>query len=331
MLDSAAGVLARIRSGQVMSRWHWLQWNFTPGTEGETHFAPMVAWRLARCERKLPGYAERMIGRLEQVGGREKDMSDYESIVAWLAELLVTHHVVSWAWPAGTTFRDEPTAAGSGKNPELDVRLPDGLTLGVEVKCPALRAFSRDRSARDFQLNARFLDDKGGSLPGTVTPPRDNPVKDFLVSADGKFRSFKAEDPLYQSLLVIVWDDHINEPLAALTNQSSGLLTPKSFHRSGGTAVTYPALDAVVITRHQMQLVRGMANLPTVDDRHDFLDYGRRDGFPPHVYLPVATASGLDERFVDMTQAWPLEALLTAGAEYGGGEMVMWVDGGSGG
>jgi hypothetical protein len=45
-----------------------------------------------------------------------------------------------------------------------------------------------------------------------VLLPRDNPVKDFLLSADAKFAAFKAQHLTFTSALVIVWDDFIQEP-----------------------------------------------------------------------------------------------------------------------
>ena len=52
-----------------------------------------------------------------------------------------------------------------------------------------------------------------------TTLPRDDPVKDFLVSANAKFEHFKKADaPNFVGVLVIVWDDFIwqDQPISPL-------------------------------------------------------------------------------------------------------------------
>jgi hypothetical protein len=55
-----------------------------------------------------------------------------------------------------------------------------------------------------------------------MTLPRDNPVKDFLVSADAKFEHFKETDANFIGVLVIIWDDFIYEPISSLISESAG-------------------------------------------------------------------------------------------------------------
>lgn len=312
--------------GPAQDKWHWLEYNFTPGTAGNNYFTPLTLQALHRIDAVMPGYAEAMITRLEQVNGRPMNQDDYEAIRQWLAEVLVVDHLVRHKWPAAPTFIMEPPAPGSKKNPEILVEVPDLGALGVEVKCPNLRIHAAKRRANPSQLLDRALG-KNPRLESPITPPRDLPLKDFLTSAQNKFEGFRAARPRdFQSVLFIVWDDYINEPISALSSPASGLLTPNTFLRQeSGAPVTFPALDAVVLMRHQHQFKEGMANRPPIDQRHHFLDYGEKDAFPPHALIRTPEGQCLRNEWADALGAWPLEELYTAGAEYHPSSLVTWV------
>lgn len=316
-------LLTRAQSGPIGNGWHWLTYNFTRSA-GIAHFAVPLLASLDRIDQAMPGYAEEMLSRIEQLGGRVKDDDHYDAIMQNLAEVVVVANLIDHRWPAPVRFEMEPIAPGSAKNPEVAVELDGVGTLGVEVKSPKLREHQRLRSANEWQMVSR----ESFTPPGKTTLPRDNPVKDFLISADAKFAGFKAADSTFQSVLVIVWDDFVNEPLAALAAESSGLLTPNSFHRDGdGYAVTYPNVDAVVVIRHLHQLHLGAANDPPMDQRRHYLDYGRRGQFPFHVILDnPASETVLAEPWRDALEVYPL-AELRSGADYNPGQLIMWVGG----
>lgn len=218
----------------------------------------------------------------------------------------------------------EPVAGGAKANPEVVIRIDGVGALGVEVKAANLSAHVKHRLSNIWQLNARnAISPK--SLGASVTLPRDNPVKDFLVSADKKFAGFRATDPDFRSVLVIVWDDFVNEPLSALASPASGLFTPNSFHRADGRVVEFPNVDAVLLVRHQHQVVEGLAGRPLVDDRAHLLDYGRPGGFPPHALVTNPAGHLVPTEFLSALHAVPVEEL-NAAAEYNPGEIVMWVD-----
>lgn len=315
----------RALTGPIGNDWHWLAYNFKPGTDGSHYFTPLLLEALMRAEDGMPGYGETMIGRLEQIHGRVMDKQDYNAILQWLAEVLVIDHLVQHEWPAAVRFETEPTA-GSKKNPEIVVHL-DGIgSLGVEVKCPNLDAHRDLRSKNLWQLIARTAIDPQ-SLAGGVTLPRDNPVKDFLRSADEKFEGFRAQDASFRSVLFVVWDDFVREPLSALLAPSSGLLTPASFAKADARSrAPYPNVDAVVLIRHQHQFVNGMANRKPVDDRRHFLDYGAFEAFPPHALVPNPDGRPLRQEWLDALGAREVGELTNAGAEYHPGEVVMWFD-----
>lgn len=324
ILERRRELYERLWAGPMFSRWHWLQYNFARPPEGEPerHFARVTLNALIQCEQAMTGYAEDMLERLAACGGREKNVDDYEAILAWLAELTVVRHFVCWDWPWPVTIQHEPTAPGSKLNPEIVVN--DGtFRLGVEVKTPKLGEHAARRGSSTHQLLARLPKELVGLSGVAPLLPRDNPVKDYLSSANAKFSGFRASDPNFRSVLVIVWDDYVNEPVSALLSPSSGLLTSSSFDRAAdGQRRQYPNLDAVVLLRHQHQLRRGMAGQGPADQRMHFLDYGVPGHFPPNAVIPCPDGLQLEPAQADALCAEPLTPFL--GAEYQPAEHVIW-------
>jgi len=177
---------------------------------------------LARIDTVTPGYCVEMLHRLAGVSGTGED--PYEAILQILAEIYVTGGALAAAdvESGRPCFAHEPGAA-RGKNPECEVRIA-GQWCAIEVKMPKLIKHRNNRPANPWQLTAR-LDEVREQLEGPQTLPRDNPVKDFLISADAKFRGYEHHRADALRLLVILWDDFCNEPIAALLNPNAGLLT----------------------------------------------------------------------------------------------------------
>ncbi|ALO91257.1 hypothetical protein SHL15_0041 [Streptomyces hygroscopicus subsp. limoneus] len=310
-----------IQAGPIRTGWHWLGYNFDPRTPGFVTVGGPTVMALAAGDAVMPGFAAEQLKRLESFGGLEKNLGHYQQILAWYCEVLVVAHLATYPWPAPVRFEMEPTAGDAKVNPEIVVKL-DGIgALGVEVKAPDLRTHLKHRASNPWQLNAR-TGVSPASLGGAVTLPRDNPVKDFLVSADSKFAGFR-RDPDFRSVLVIVWDDFVNEPLTALTSPASGLFTPNSFHRVDGGPVSYPNVDAVLLIRHQHQVVEGLAGRPLADDRTHLLDYGLPGSFPPHALVTNPAGRLLPTEFLSALHAVFVKTLNTA-AEYNPGEVVLW-------
>ncbi|HYJ29718.1 MAG TPA: hypothetical protein VEW25_05190, partial [Allosphingosinicella sp.] len=117
-----------------------------------------------------------------------------------------------------------------------------------EVKCPAFIDYQDRRDANGRQLPVRGpLGDVPGLRDGT-TLPRDNVIKDFLASADRKFRDFSNKPRT--GLLVVLWDGYIFEITSALSHAEAGLLTAKSWHQHDGPRVPFDALDGVIVLNH---------------------------------------------------------------------------------
>ncbi|MFI9764986.1 hypothetical protein ACIHFB_44475 [Streptomyces sp. NPDC051963] len=320
----AAELMSSIQNGPIRTQWHWLGYNFNPKTPGFAMVGGPTVMALAAGDAVMPGFAAEQLKRLESFGGAEKDLGHYQQILAWYCEVLVVAHLAAYGWPAPAAFEMEPVAGGAKANPEVVIKLDGVGALGVEVKAADLRVHREQRASNGWQLNARTaaseaLRDKA------VTFPRDNPVKDFLISADKKFAGFRATDPDFWSVLVVVWDDFVNEPLTALTSPASGLFTPRSFYRADGGAVEFANVDAVLLVRHQHHVVEGLAGRPLADSRAHLLDYGRPGGLPPHALVTNPAGRALAAEFLAALHAVPVEAL-NAAAEYNPGEMVMWVN-----
>jgi hypothetical protein len=311
--------------GPMFDEWHWLEWNFghlrDAGTE--TEFAVLTLNALLRCDGAMPGFATEMLDRVASFGGRDRNRDDYQSILQWLAELVTANHFVTWPWSAGTRFEHEPTTTKGGPNPEFIVT-GDGWRLGVEVKCPDLRRLQEQRAQNHQQVLSRLPESVFAMPVGGITLPRDNPLKDFLHHCEKKFGQFR-RDSTFRSVLVVVWDDHIQEPISALLAPSSGLFTGNSFDRGpDGTRFTYPATDAVVVLRHQHQLIRALANRPMIDDRDSFLDWGEIGRFPHNALIVCPDGESLPDELLESLQAVPPAPML--GAEYIPSDITFWFD-----
>lgn len=323
-LDQRMPLYERLWDSQMFAGWHWLRWNFDQiRIARETYFAQDTLNALVRCDDSMPGFANAMLDRVASFTGAEMNLADYGQVLRWLGELVVTHHFVTWQWPVPVTFEHEPAVPPDGMNPEVLITAKD-WRFGVEVKTPDVESFAASRHQCETQYLARVATQNAAPAPaGSTVYPRDNPVKDFLQSANAKFAGFR-EDANFYSALFIVWDDFINEPISGLLSPSSGLLTPNSFDREDdGTARTYPAVDAVVLLRQQHQLRLGTANQPPADERASFLDYGAVDRFPPNAVIPLATGREPPDAVVEVLQAYLPEP--TMGAEHVPAELVWWI------
>lgn len=276
---------------------------------------------LAEIDSASPGYAAEMIGRLAGIAGTGE--AQYEAVLQILAEVYVTQGIVAAASHGGVApqIAHEPGPSGK-KNPECEALIA-GTWCAIEVKAPKLIEHGRLRSTNPWQVTARVPRETTKDFQ--LTPPRDNPVKDFLVSAEAKFSVYEGHRANALRLLFIVWDDFCNEPIAALLSPVSGLLTDQSFNRSANDhAITYPHVDGVAVLRHQHQLIRATRCEPLVDGVADALRY-RHDGFPPKAFVPVPGGRVVPGEVLDALNLAPLAACM--GAEYIPGEIIMWSGG----
>lgn len=321
-------LLTHAYGSDIFKKWHWYKFHFEQHLRGRSHpFSTSILRACLDCELHIPGFATGMIDALAAISGKEKYRPHYEQLFQRLAELLVIRQVVTYPWPFKPIFRWEPTAAGSKKNPELVIEGGE-FSIGIEVKAPALLDHQDKRGTNPTQLLSRVMSPEMiAQLPDVeegLTRPRDNPVKDFLISAEAKFAPFHRANPKFRGILVIVWDDHINEPITALAHPHTGLLSPNSFYKApDGSAVTFPSVNAVIVIRHLHQFKAGAAGQGQVDLCREALDYGRDKEFPFKVVFGNDAAENPPDEIVECLQAYTPTPMM--GAEYVPGDLTWWM------
>jgi hypothetical protein len=155
-----------------------------------------------------------------------------------------------------------------------------------------------------------------------ISYPRDNVVKDFLISANDKFQSFKQRPGNVVTILVIVWDDFIYEPITALLNPHSGLLTENSFFCIDGRPAKFDNIDGVILARHSHQIVRATRDEPLFDGLRHPLDWGDAGTVLPKAYVPISAPEEVGFFIRQMMQAHHINELQDA-ADYRPQEFVM--------
>jgi hypothetical protein len=188
----------------------------------------------------------------------------------------------------------------------------------------------RKRNSNPIQLPARSdvvrcAAEKVRKPTDEVTLPRDNPVKDFLVSANDKFAPFKISNPDFVGVLVIVWDDFVVEPISALLSEMSGLFTNNSFHKdAAGLPARFENVDGVVLLRHLHQIYHATRDEPLTDGCRHALDYGQAGVFPFKVLVPNPNGRLVPDSLQRCLQTCaPSETL---GSEYVPQDMIFWFD-----
>lgn len=323
-------LFARLLEG-TSNRWHWWSFHFQSAARGDdVPFVPALLGALLVIDDAMPGYAARNAEAIVALAGRDHHEPHYEQLLQRLAEIHVALHVVHASWPPSTSLADEPVAPGSARNPELVVSTPQAR-LGVEVKAPALLEHQRRRSVRRLQAGGRLFEpeqliEMAGDKDELILS-RDNPVKDFLISAEAKFLSFRQVDPDFYGLLVIVWDDFIQEPITSLIHPASGLLTANSFARDEqGSPLTFPSIDGILLVPHLQYFKLALAE----EGRERPFEIGRDifkwdiDPGRPAAYLATPDGRPIPEDIGSSLNLRPLTEL--AGAEYQPSDLVLWMN-----
>ncbi len=312
-----------VAPGIICGPWHWFHWLFS---QGPRHlFVASLITACVECELKLPGLGWRLIQDVASISGRKKHEPDYEMLMQKLSEILVLRQLLYLAWPEGTTFQHEPSAMPNGKRPELKVDAPERIFL-FEVKAPSLLSHQRARSQNPIQFPGRMFDaTMRVAIAGDQKPtlPRDNPIKDFLISSEKKFAPFAGGKQTI-GVLVIVWDDFIFEPITSLVDfANQGLFTLETFAKTADEQpLTYPHIDAVVIVRHLLYFQQGAAE--TLTERKHAFDFGV-DSDLPNVLVPAPNGEPLPDFIVRGLRALPQDdEAIRNFADYRPQEFVMW-------
>lgn len=318
-------IIKRILESDIFSKWHWFHYHFNFYNFGREHlFAKSIVECLDDIENKLPEASIDLLKKLSSINGEEKNYQHYEQLMQVLAELLIIHKVISFNWNALNKFEYEPKTSSSKKNPEINI-LTDNNIIGIEVKSPNLIEHQKNRNRNKYQLISR--NPLSEILPeGHITFPRDNPIKDFLISADKKFESFKQKYDNYISILFIVWDDHINEPISALLSKPHGIFMEDSFAKDkSGEYLKFKHVDYVIISRHRFQFQQMAGEFPYPYKINHPMDYGEKDCFPFKVIIknPNSDVDCISD-ITDCFQSYEPSSLM--GAEYHPGDFISWIN-----
>lgn len=301
---------------------HWWVWHFECARAGKlSPFFFRMCSAIGEIDDAAPGFAQAFVLRVKITG---QEPAKYESLMAACAELYVGMGMLRVADKdeAGKLLFAVEPGAMRDKKPEF-VSCTQGIQYMVEVKCPGLLEHGKKRRQNDTQLNTRIANVKDALKPGTL--PRDNPVKDFLVSAQEKFATYRSTTKARPiSLLFIVWDDFGNEPIAALVSTASGLLTTNSFYRKEGQAVTFPDVDGVVVSRYQNALSHFMANRPGPDDETIPFEYHNGGGFPWKALMQNPHGSTVPPELADALDLLDQVGLGAIAGDYSATDVVMW-------
>ena len=147
----------------------------------------------------------------------------------------------------------EPRPKGQGKNPEYRMKIK-GKWYAFEVKTPDYRTFENRQNG--VQVTTRLSENEIGIIKRykNLSFTKDNKVKYFIENAEEKFSEYNT-DPNYKQdikILVIVWDDFINEVVSALINPHAGILTDNSFAMN----LSFDSIDGILISRFLTPLKR---------------------------------------------------------------------------
>lgn len=313
-----------ISESDIIKKWHFFKYQFEFYDKGYEHIlAKSIVDAVVDIEALIPEAGKDYIRKISSINDKPNDTKHYEQLLQILAELVIVHKAATFGWGSDSKFSYEPKIGSSNRNPELTITM-DNLTIGIEVKTPELVAKHNERSTKETQLPSRSELVKGVDLQNTMLP-RDNAIKDYLISADKKFEGFKQNDSNFYSILVIVWDDFIYEPISALTSPQAGLFTDNSFAKNAnGDILNFPNIDSVIITRHLLPIYRGTRDEPLPDLSKHPLDYGRAGEFPfKIIFRNPWSKLEVPEVVIECFQV--LDPGPELGAEYQPSDIIQWI------
>lgn len=312
-------IIQMLTSRILSKKFHWLDHHFLQYQAGLEH---VLAASIVNCcefiENKIPGFTERFSNKLASFSNSYMFVPHYEQIIQVLAELMVINHLCN-VFTHDTEFMLEPSLVRNGKNPELGIRTGE-KELYIEVKCRKFVDHHNARASASIELPSRIngfpeLAQELINDGEVIVYPRDNVVKDFLISANEKFKDFKLRNIQSLTILVIVWDDFVYEAISSLLNRSSGLLTDNSFYKDDdGSTVIFDYIDAIVLIRHSHHIVHATRDEMLTEHFSHPLEWS--PAALPKAYIPINTNPAVDEYVCKIFQAFHINALSESFADY---------------
>jgi hypothetical protein len=289
---------------------------------GVTHpIIDAIATALQSIDNGSPGYANEMIDRICSYKGDNWD--NYDQILSIFAEIAAAFRAIQIADKVDSKpiFMREPKALKNSKNPEFSSST-FGQKYCVEVKAPKIRSHQLGRkSGFQFVSRSDHWLKMAKDYSGNVILPKDNPIKDYLVSANQKFEVYKRINEHDYRILFIFWDDYIYEPMNALLHPLSGLFTENSFHRDeSGKIIIFENVDCVILSRHLMYFQQILADKKPIDPIEHAFDLNTD---LPLIFVQNPHGRELPLGFVEQFNAIPPHPML--GSEYQIADIIFWM------
>lgn len=329
MITDRNDIIQLFLESSIMKKWHWFRYHFNCYNMGMEHnLCYSLTDTLFELQKTIPDVHKNYIKRIASISGREKNTSDYDQLIQILSELIIIRQILLCEPKSQFTYEYEPSRGNSNKNPELLIKHNE-YEIGIEVKSPKIQEYKKTRQ-KPIQLPSRNLllveldFVKAAKDNSQLTLPKDNVIKDFLMSANEKYREFKRQNFKFIGVLIIVWDEFIYEPISALLNDFTGIFTANSYIKdANGNNVKFENVDFVIITSHIDQIMRIAGDRPSWTTANFLLDYGD-DAFPYKIVIknPNSALELPDFLLQQLQLRYPD---LSLGAEYQPSDFVQWL------
>lgn len=303
---------------------HWWWWLVAAARRGcFIPFLEAFSEALANIDEAERGGAARIVARAALLRGLEQ--GTYDRLLQLACEVYVSSAIAKAA-EAGTKgcgkFELEPGRQSNQKNPEVLARV-SGKDCAVEVKAPSLRSYRL--GLREFQaLLPRRASTKKLLKTYSATPAPAKRIARALESANQKFSALKRDVPKAITLLYLIWDDYIQEPVSVLWGVG-GILNREA---GGGwpSVGELSSIDGVVLDRHQRVLIEALAFNPRCPR------FCPREGFPfeyyfaehpPKAIIQNPFGNPVPREIVEALDLTPIEGLQFV-AEYRPAGIIHW-------
>lgn len=298
--------------------WHWLHWHF----RNDSYSYRILVNALCECESYIPGAGIELAEEIGRIAGSERDVEHYDQILQKFCEILILKQVCSNKGLADFTWELEKVSPGTGKKVDL-IGEKEKTILGIEIKAPRFTENAKLRE-RGPQIVTRM--EPLRTVAPDATLPRDNSVKDFLISANEKFEGFKSTNTNFIGVLCIIWDDFFHEPITWLMGHS-GLLTTNSFFRDeNDNPVIFPNIDAIILVRHLAYFFEGIRSQNPDDGDRRLFQIGAWEGLPNVYYLLSSENNELSKLFKILNAFSHDDKRLEKAADYRPQEFINWSD-----
>lgn len=314
---------------QEKNKKHFFQDFFTPEGYFVKEVVLILAETLVKINKIALGYAKEMQKRILSLNGF--DIIKYEQIVDILAEITIAKHAFEIADKnvegEVKLFETEPGLEQKKKTPEFRTSL-NGINYAIEVKCPSLTKHAANRTRGPYQLPARndILKNHTFAKEENLVLPKDNPIKDFLISANQKYEAYKETYPDDFRILVIVWDQFMYEPSSVLMNDFTSIFTKNSFIKDENETVEkFENVDGVIVVKHLHNINGYLQKTPLLNGCKNVLDFNGKNEHNTFFQNPYGRT--VPQTIIENFQCVPVtdETKTVLPSDYAVIDWIMWM------